>query len=295
MEELKKTIQTVLNKKATWPSDDQAKDRIELTPDEKIQALAAFRKRKAAFVGISPNEVTISPKQADEIIDKAEQQKYADKVAHDYWKKVNAPRYYPRYTHQQWYEIALNKAKQLIPGYVVDGYNKSVISKLSHYFSNSMECEEVGINPKKGIMLTGVTGCGKTSLMRLFTANQHQSYYMMSCRDVGYDFMDKGFEIIKRYSTIQRGVENIFGQNEYGYCFDDLGTDDERRYYGNNVNAMTEIILNRYDSCPFRFTHVTTNLNAGQIEEMYGARVRSRMREMFNLIAFNTDSPDRRT
>ncbi len=44
--------------------------------------------------------------------------------------------------------------------------------------------------------------------------------------------------------------------------------------------------MNRYDIgvMPFWYTHVTTNLSGDQIEENYGTRVRSRMREMFNMI-----------
>jgi hypothetical protein len=50
------------------------------------------------------------------------------------------------------------------------------------------------------------------------------------------------------------------------------------------VNKMAEIILSRYE----RFTrtrcltHFTTNLSADEIEERYGSRVRSRLREMCN-------------
>ena len=41
-------------------------------------------------------------------------------------------------------------------------------------------------------------------------------------------------------------------------------------------------------------THATTNLNAQEMEERYGNRVRSRMRELFNLIAFDKESRDKR-
>ncbi|KKL94503.1 hypothetical protein LCGC14_1864050, partial [marine sediment metagenome] len=37
-----------------------------------------------------------------------------------------------------------------------------------------------------------------------------------------------------------------------------------------------------------------TNLNANELEDRYGKRVRSRMREMFNLIAFKKDAKDKR-
>ncbi|WP_322348420.1 hypothetical protein [Marivirga arenosa] len=35
-------------------------------------------------------------------------------------------------------------------------------------------------------------------------------------------------------------------------------------------------------------THATTNLIPTELENLYGNRVRSRMREMFNLIAFHS-------
>ena len=59
---------------------------------------------------------------------------------------------------------------------------------------------------------------------------------------------------------------------------------------------MGEILLSRYDlflSNRIK-THATTNLNAKELEERYGNRVRSRMRELFNLVGFSSDSVDKR-
>jgi DNA replication protein DnaC len=57
---------------------------------------------------------------------------------------------------------------------------------------------------------------------------------------------------------------------------------------------MADIILNRYDNpkIPHHMTHLTTNLKPDEIEQAYGTRVRSRMREMFNVILLT--GPDRR-
>jgi hypothetical protein len=41
-------------------------------------------------------------------------------------------------------------------------------------------------------------------------------------------------------------------------------------------------------------THLTTNLNSNDIEALYGIRVRSRMREMFNLIPYGSNAKDKR-
>jgi hypothetical protein len=59
---------------------------------------------------------------------------------------------------------------------------------------------------------------------------------------------------------------------------------------------MAEILLSRYELYISRqmFTHLTTNLNSIDIEEIYGTRVRSRLREQFNLIAFDQNAKDKR-
>ena len=59
---------------------------------------------------------------------------------------------------------------------------------------------------------------------------------------------------------------------------------------------MAEILLSRYDLFTSKRlqTHITTNLSASEIENFYGKRVRSRMREMFNLIAYNKTIKDKR-
>jgi hypothetical protein len=41
-------------------------------------------------------------------------------------------------------------------------------------------------------------------------------------------------------------------------------------------------------------THATTNLNADELEDIYGIRVRSRLRSMFNLVSFPMSVPDKR-
>ncbi|GAL63712.1 hypothetical protein JCM19300_2748 [Algibacter lectus] len=59
---------------------------------------------------------------------------------------------------------------------------------------------------------------------------------------------------------------------------------------------MGEIILSRHELLLNHAikTHATTNLNAQELEDLYGNRVRSRMRQLFNLIAFDKNANDKR-
>jgi DNA replication protein DnaC len=162
-----------------------------------------------------------------------------------------------------------------------------VLYKLCIYFIRDFEaCAKLNIDPNKGILLSGPVGCGKTSLMKLLRhiVPHQKPYEVIPARNITFAFNNIG------YKTIQEHGNSNF------YCFDDLGVETTGRHFGKDCNVMGEILLSRYDLFLQRKirTHATTNLNAQELEERYGNRVRSRMRQLFNLIAFNQESVDKR-
>ncbi|WP_417200305.1 ATPase [Bizionia sp.] len=184
----------------------------------------------------------------------------------------------------------------------------AILFKLCIYTIQDLDyCAKFGIDPNKGILLTGPVGCGKTSLMKLLRhlTPHRRAYKIIPCRNAVFSFNHLGYKTIEDYG------------NEDFYCFDDLGVEPTGRHYGKDCNVMGEILLSRYEislrshqssrkwgspspttknSTPNNHfkTHATTNLNAVEIEERYGNRVRSRMRTMFNLLAFDKNSADKR-
>ena len=169
-----------------------------------------------------------------------------------------------------------------------------IVYKLIAYFlKDEPSCFQYGINLNKGILLTGPIGCGKTSLMNLMkyiTPTEHK-YFVKSCREISFEFIQDGYQIIHKYS-----IGKLYQSEVKTICFDDLGTENNLKYFGNECNVMAEILLSRYDLFISKKlqTHITTNLSATEIENQYGNRVRSRMREMFNLVAFNKTAQDKR-
>ena len=144
-------------------------------------------------------------------------------------------------------------------------------------------------------MLVGPVGCGKSSLMHLcrFLLAADKRHSIKSCRDVTFEFIKEGYEIFHRYT------KGSFSQHSFEarvYCFDDLGLENIMNYYGNQCSVMAEILLSRYDlfHAFSMITHLTTNLNSQEIESLYGLRVRSRCREMFNLVTFDKNASDKR-
>jgi DNA replication protein DnaC len=169
-----------------------------------------------------------------------------------------------------------------------------IVYKLIAYFmKDEPTCLQFGVNLNKGILLTGPIGCGKTSLMNLMkylTPTEHK-FYVKPCRDISFEFIQDGYQIIHKYS-----IGKLYHSEPKTICFDDLGTESNLKYYGNECNVMAEVLLSRYDVYIAKRiqTHITTNLSATEIEAHYGNRVRSRLRQMVNLIAYDKSTPDKR-
>lgn len=168
-----------------------------------------------------------------------------------------------------------------------------IIQLTAYFLRDQTTCDQVQISLDKGLLLSGPIGCGKTTLITLmrYITQPVNKYFIKSCRDISFEFIQDGYEVIHRYSK-----GKLYEPSTRNYCFDDLGIENNLKYYGNECNIMAEIILSRYDLYISRQlqTHITTNLSASEIEAYYGNRVRSRMRELFNLIAFPNDAQDKR-
>lgn len=155
--------------------------------------------------------------------------------------------------------------------------------------------KRIGMDLHKGIYLNGPIGAGKTTLMRLLNyllpAADH--FQLRACRDVAFEFAEDGYETILRYSRKSFWPGQPVPRT---ICFDDLGLEPRVQYFGNTCQVMTEVLLSRYDLYRTHHmrTHITSNLTPQDIQDIYGNRVRSRMREMFNLVGFSKETDDKR-
>lgn len=218
-----------------------------------------------------------------------------------YWEEVNKPITPFTVTPEGLWKMAKDQFMQITgKEFMLDEYNRSLIKMLIQYFTSNHEFENNGngYSLHKGLFLYGGVGCGKTTIMNMFSVNQVQTYITVSCRKVTSDFSQYGDDGIHKYWNPNFSTSlmfNPFKHQTLGICFDDLGTEDTSRHYGNQKNVLADVILNRYDrvhalKCK---THMTTNLTAAQIGEFYGPRFTSRCKEMFNIIEL-PEQPDRR-
>lgn len=192
--------------------------------------------------------------------------------------------------------LMIYRAEKIFKGdFVLDENNKIVFELLCNYFGNDQKfislSASVGINNpslEKGLLLAGNFGVGKTWLMKLFRENQRQCYYIRNAKDISDDFQSDGEDAISEHFNLRQNPLNdasLFFQPFSGMCIDDLGTEDIKNHFGNKKNVIGDLIEKRYarNNTGIMF-HGTTNLTAGQLNEFYGGRVVSRMREIFNFI-----------
>jgi len=196
------------------------------------------------------------------------------------------------------YDFEKIKTYLNIKGHLLFGKNFKVykedeplLFKLCCYFiQDHNSCSKIGIDTRKGLLLSGPVGCGKTSLMKLLLhlAPHKTNYEIIPTRNIVFNFNATGFEVLEKYNETK------------SFCFDDLGVEPKGSHYAKECNVMGEILLSRYElfchpeQSRRVLTHITTNLNAQELNKRYGNRVRSRMRTMFNLISFDENSKDKR-
>lgn len=196
----------------------------------------------------------------------------------------------------QWlvFTLQAHGRKQFGPHFAIRQSDYDLVRRLLVYFlADASQAAQLGVDLNKGIILSGPIGCGKTSLMTLMRLipGPDRNFTLKPTRDVSFEFIQDGYEVIHRYSRL-----SFHAHGPRTYCFDDLGAEQALKYYGNECNVLAEVLLSRYDFyVAFKMrTHLTTNLKASEVDNMYGPRVRSRMREMFNLISFTDSQSDKR-
>lgn len=192
----------------------------------------------------------------------------------------------------QWME---NKGQELYGTHfkIIESDHPVVYRLIAYFLKDEETAFRYGLDLNKGIILSGPVGCGKTSLLNIMkhlTPIPHK-FSVKACRDISFEFIKDGYEIIHKYAN-----GRLYISEPKTYCFDDLGVENNLKYFGNECNVMAEVLLSRYDIYIAKriLTHITTNLSASEIEQHYGSRVRSRLREQCNLIAFDNKAKDKR-
>ena len=195
-------------------------------------------------------------------------------------------------------QSVLDMGKELYgPGFLILEEDKPAILKLLCWFlKDEAMAEHEDLDLERGLLLTGPVGCGKTAIMHIMRrlCDPSRRFLLRPCSQVSVEFAQEGYDVICRYTSRSFC---IYSKQPRAVCFDDLGAEDGVPYFGATCNPMVQILSIRYDLFIDHgmITHATTNLNSSEMERRYGNRIRSRMRQMFNLIIFPSEDKDKRS
>jgi DNA replication protein DnaC len=147
------------------------------------------------------------------------------------------------------------------------------ISRNDRFFTELKDDHGRPYRPLSGLLLRGPSGSGKTHLVRCVENNGLNPILTQSVLAITDQLKDQG--------------EFKFQINGHRIIYlDDVGTEEPVvNYYGTKITWFKNFIEGIYlKSKVFNHLIISTNLNWQGIGEMYGYRVESRMREMFNVI-----------
>lgn len=133
--------------------------------------------------------------------------------------------------------------------------------------------EECGFSFKKGLLIRGVSGLGKTFLVKCVENHALNPILILSTIEINEQIKEVG------------EYEVEMGLNKFVYL-DDVGTEEATvNHFGTKVSFFKSFIEKIYlRSNNFGNLIASTNMNFDQIGKYYGFRVESRMREIFNVI-----------
>lgn len=160
---------------------------------------------------------------------------------------------------------------------IVNDNTMQIIKPLCYFLSEDERFEsELGYSLKKGIVFRGISGLGKTHLAKCVAENEYHRMFVVSMLEICDEVKDNGdYDLPTEYSK---------------YYIDDVGSEDSSvvKHYGTSINWLKNFIEIYYlRSQQYNRLLISTNISFAQIEEKYGFRVRSRMKDMFNIIDLN--------
>lgn len=173
--------------------------------------------------------------------------------------------------------------EQVCPGFVIDNDNRHLINSL-FYYVNGKSHPRFMLDPKKGVLLFGPVGTGKSTIIRILgelLRLNGQGYATINCSYLTTQYASTGLEALN---------SSTFNETEVGYkpvnrAFDELGREPRpAKYYGNDLNVMQYILQCRYEIRDKVRTFATTNLRPEGLSDLYGQYIADRVGEMFTLV-----------
>jgi DNA replication protein DnaC len=147
----------------------------------------------------------------------------------------------------------------------------------------------------KGLLVIGSIGVGKSNMMKVM-----QRVVKDTDRKFGWVTASQLKDLSEELTASR--IKEMYGKDfQYDLLIDDIGISIDVRRYGNTINILSEIIMERYElfiETGIK-THFTSNIypdlinnttNKPTLKTIYGTRVLDRMKEMCEMIIWKGTS-----
>lgn len=186
-------------------------------------------------------------------------------------------------------DLLIECASRMCSGdFVVDAENRPALEEVAEW----LRAEAMEPGPRKGLLLIGNVGSGKTMLMR------SASDALTRVRGYGFGVKNCG-ELVRMFNAGGFDGDLSRWMKAKELCMDDLGTEGDGMHFGVRSNVIVEIMEHRYQLQQRGLvdrTHFTSNLGLPAIKERYGERFVSRLSHVTNAIGLGASkgAKDRR-
>lgn len=196
-----------------------------------------------------------------------------------------------------WKHGLIQSMNYVSPGFVIDDRNRNLISELYTWVWAWLGRMEPGkLNPRKGLLLWGEIGTGKTTIIKglqRYLAMINQLCYGSNNRSICIEIKSAA-EISLRYASEgMKALERWTERDQASHlAIDEIGREEISTHYGTTCNTIQTLLQLRYEQRYTILTLGTTNIDmtTNEFSNRYGSYIQDRVKEMFNVVRVGGES-----